>query len=76
MEFSEEAGGIVKTLLTEELDGYKTLKQNHRAIVGMLRKGVEMLHGALKQVTISNPLLGKFYVLNYTGQVITPCCKA
>ena len=50
LNFPEEAGGIVKTLFTEELAGYKTLRQNHRAIVGMLRKGVEMLHGALKQV--------------------------
>ena len=34
---------------TEDLVGVETLMQNHRTIVGMLRKGVEMLHGALKQ---------------------------
>ena len=34
---------------TEGLEGLSTLRKNHRALVGMLRKGCEQMHAALKQ---------------------------
>ena len=43
-----EAGGIIE-VPTEDLEGLSSLRKNHRAIVGMLRKGVELMHGAIKQ---------------------------